>query len=160
MSRRSGWLEKWSKGRMVSMVEASYRRVGVKKTPRKKLFKKEVVAPNEDLYYILDKKVRLGELSLTGGSVFSPKELVEVELQVSQYQVRMRLLGKILKVTTFVELKRPVFRGEIHFSAVNKEDFDHLVALDDERKKREAEWATRGQSSPLKETHKVTFKRS
>ncbi len=161
MSRKTGWLEKWHKGRMLSMVEAAYRRVGVKKTPRKKIFK-PAVTHNADLYYVLDKKVNLGNLALTGDSVFSPKELVEVELKVSQYQITLRLLGKILKVTTFVELKRPVFRGEIHFAAVNKEDFDRLATLDDQRRQQEAEMARRrGEAvAGQKENLKVTFKRS
>ncbi|HXV74540.1 MAG TPA: hypothetical protein VD713_07405 [Sphingomonadales bacterium] len=150
MTKKTGWLEKWEKGRVLSMVEVAYRRVGVKKTPRRKIFDPDTVSHKDDLYYILDKKVKLGHLCLTGPSVFTNKELVEVELRVAEHDARLRLLGKILKVTTFMEMNQPVFRGDVHFSAVSKTDFDRLVALEDRRKRMAA-------AQPKKA--KVTFKR-
>lgn len=150
MAKKTGWLEKWEKGKLLSMVEVAYRRVGVKKTPRRKIFDPDTVSHKDDLYYVLDKKVKLGHLCLTGPSVFANKELVEVELRVVDHDARLRLLGKVLKVTTFLEMNQPVFRADVHFSAVSKVDFDHLVALEDRRKKRAA--SGKGKT-------KVTFKR-
>lgn len=148
------------------MVSVLYGKARLKKTPRKKVFKaKAPTLKDMELYYMLDKKVNLGQLALTGETVFSENEYFEVGLQVAQYRTQLRLLGKILKVTTFMELKRVLFRGMIHFAAVNKEDFDRLAALADQRAKAEAarapmpkveKSAPQGKNQNLK----ITFKRS
>jgi hypothetical protein len=163
---KTGWLEKWQNGRLLSMVEVQYGKARIRKTPRKKVFKSKAASYKEtELYYVLDKNVNLGQLALTGETAFSEKEFFEVGLYVIQYQTQLRLLGKITRVTTFMELKTVLFRGDIHFSAVNKEDFDRLIALDDQRKKEEA--ARTSQVKTGKKGHtkdggkiKITFKRS
>jgi hypothetical protein len=163
VAQKTGWLEKWQKGRVLSILEVQFHRVQVKKTPRKKVAKKNEPAHRDtNLYYVLDKKVSLGQLSLTGNSVFAPKEIVEVELPVNKtkYQTRLRLLGKITKTTSFMELKRIVFRGDIQFAAVNKEDFDLLLELEDRRIKEEAQRTPQFKSPAGKNSGlKVTFKR-
>ena len=117
----------------MSIQEVQYRRVSVKKTPRKKSGK--TPSPGDpSLYYVLNRNVSLGQLSLTANSVFTKNEMVEVEFQVYKLNTRLRLLGKITKTHTFVELKRVVFRGEIHFKAVNKVDYDRLLELDSQRR--------------------------
>ena len=116
----------------MSIQEVQYHRVGVKKTPRKKSGK--IPVPGDpSLYYVLNRNVSLGQLSLTGNSVFTKNEMVEVEFQVYKLNTRLRLLGKITKTQTFVELKRVVFRGDILFKAVNKVDYDRLLDLDRQR---------------------------
>ena len=153
-----GWLEKWQDGRILSMVEVQYHRVRVKKTPRKKAASSKPPAyRDESLYYVLDKKISLGELSLTGNSVFADKELVEVGLPLSKYGMQLRLLGKVKRITTFVEMKRVVFRAEVQFAAVNKDDFDRLVALE----ARAAKAAPSGQrpDRPSNPKLRMTFKR-
>ena len=157
MASKTGWLEKWHKGRVASIAEVQYHRVKVAKTPRKKKgLPPSPAQRHTDLYYMLDKKIKLGQLSLTGGSVFTQKEVVEVELPMTRYRTRFRLLGKITKSSTFMEFKRVVFRGEVDFVAVNKEDFDHLAALEDRRRREEAP----APSAPASKSHlKVTFKR-
>jgi len=101
-------------------------------------------------------------LTLTGNSVFSKNEVVEVELPLTKYKTRMRLLGKVLKTTTFMELKRVVFRGDIQFAAVNKEDFDIAVAMENQAKASAPKFnAPAPRSAPQKDDKlKVTFKRS
>ncbi|MGH7738916.1 MAG: hypothetical protein ACREL1_02100, partial [bacterium] len=86
-------------------------------------------------YFVLDKKVHLGNLCLTGESVFGKNELLEVELPVPQFATRLRILGKALETTTFLEHKRVIFRARVHFSAVHKEDFMRLAALEERRLK-------------------------
>lgn len=131
MAEKTGWLEKWHQGMVVSILEVQYNRVKVKKTPRKQKGGHQSSSyRDEALYYMLDKKVNLGDLSLTGNSVFGKNELVEVALPVTKFNTRLRLLGKIPKVTTFMEMKRVVFRGHVKFAAVNKEDFDKVSAME------------------------------
>ena len=163
MAEKTGWLEKWHKGSVVSILEVKYHRVKVKKGPKKKgKTTKAHTFRDSELYYMLDKKVNLGQLTLTGNSVFSKNEIVEVELPLTKYNTRMRLLGKILKTTTFMELKRVVFRGDVHFAAVNKEDFDLVVSME---QKGQVAPAPRSSAPPSKpgqkdDKFKVTFKRS
>src|SRR5581483_1301249 len=106
VSEKTGWLEKFNKGRVVSMVEVKYHRVKIKKTARKKKgqARPSTTHRDESLYYVLDKKTSYGELSLTGSSVFSPSEIVELELFVVRHQAKLRLLAKVKKVETFMEL--------------------------------------------------------
>lgn len=159
MSQKTGWLEKWQDGRILSMVEVQYHRVHVKKTPRKKTAaSKPSSHRDESLYYVLDKKVSLGELTLTGNSVFSNRELVEVALPLAQYKSQLRLLGKVMSVTTFIEMKRVVFRAKVHFAAVSKEDFDRLVALESRKPK-----IASSAGNPSREKNpkfRMTFKRT
>jgi hypothetical protein len=135
MSERTGWLEKWNEGRVASIVEVKYHRVQVKKTRRKKAGGPLAADRQAEHYYVLDKKVHLGHLTLTGNSVFGKNELLEVALPVPQFQTQLRLLGKAIETTTFLEHKRVVFRARVHFSAVNKEDFQRLAALAERRLK-------------------------
>ncbi len=135
MSERTGWLEKWHEGRVVSIVEVKYHRVQVKKTRRKKAGGPRPAERHAEHYYVLDKKVHLGQLTLTGNSVFGKHELLEVGLPVPQFQTQLRLLGKAVETTTFLEHKRVVFRAQVHFSGVNKEDFKRLAALAQSRLK-------------------------
>ncbi len=122
---------------MISMVQVLYRRVQPKKTPRKSKGKRVAPLPtNEDLYYMLDKKINFGQLEITGDSVFSKGEIVEIEFQVAHFDARLRMLAKILKVSSFFELKKVLFRGELKFAAVNKEDYDHILILEADRLKR------------------------
>jgi hypothetical protein len=165
VAQKTGWLEKYNKGRVVSMVEVKYDRVKVKKTPRKK--KGQAHPPgthrDESLYYVLDKGTNYGELFLTGGSVFSKNEIVEVELFVARHQARLRLLAKVKKTETFMELKRPLFRGDLHFAAINKQDFETLRALEDQRLKEEAakpQFQKPSNNPPSNNSMKLTFKRT
>lgn len=164
MSQKVGWLERWYKGHVASILEVQYHRVRVKKTPRKKGAKAAATSYRDsELYYVLDKKIDLGKLSLTGNSVFAQKEVVEVELPVAKnkYYAQLRLLGKITRITTFMELKRIVFRGEVHFAAVNKEDFDQLLAQQNARIKEESSETNFNQkrSQQNEGRLKLTFKR-
>lgn len=165
MRQKTGWLEKWDKGRVASMVEVKYHRAGVKKTTKKKGSKIALpTGKDSELYYMLDKKTTMGKLSLTGNSVFDKNEIVVVELYVVRYGTRLRLLGKIEKTTTFMELQRVVFRGDIHFAAVSKEDFDHLLALEDQRIKEESKYTQPAASASSSSQNsnqklKITFKR-
>jgi len=135
MSQFKGWLERRQGTRVVSMVEVSFYRVSIKKIPRQKDSKIRVPTKNSsDSYYILDKKVNLGELSLSGNMVFSKNDLLVVQLRVAPFGMPLRLLGKMSNTTSFVEYKRVVFQGDVHFSAVNKEDFDKLIEMDDRRR--------------------------
>ena len=123
---------------MVSMVQVLYNRIKVKKTPRKSKLKANAPAKhNEDLYYVLDKKINFGQLELTGDSVFGTGEILEIEFQVAHFNTRLRMLAKILKTVSFVELKRVLFRGELKFAAVNKEDYDGILILEAQRLQRE-----------------------
>jgi hypothetical protein len=159
VSQKTGWLEKWHDGRILSMVEVQYHRVHVKKTPRKKAAASTQPSHrDESLYYVLDKKVSLGELTLTGNSVFSNRELVEVALPLAQHRSQLRLLGKVMSVTTFIEMKRVVFRAKVHFAAVSKEDFDRLAALEARKSK-----MTPPSGNPSREKNsklRMTFKRT
>lgn len=158
MSQKTGWLEKWQDGRILSMVEVKYHRVQVRKTPRKKAPAAHARAHrDESLYYVLDKKVSLGELTLTGDSVFSNKEIVEVALPLSQYRAQLRLLGKVKGVTTFIEMKRVVFRAQVQFAAVSKEDFDRLVVLESKKPKIAKPEGASYQKNP---NLRMTFKRN
>jgi hypothetical protein len=135
MSQFTGWLEKRKDERVLSMMEVLFHRVVIKKIPRHKDSKIRIPARKTDeTYYILDKKVNLGDLSLIGNMVFAKNDIVVVQFQMVQFRMPMRLLGKITRTTTFVEHKRVVFQGDIHFSAVHKGDFDRLLELDDQRR--------------------------
>jgi hypothetical protein len=86
-------------------------------------------------------------------------------LQVALYRTHLRLLGKITSVSTFMELKRVLFRAKIQFSAVNKEDFDRLAAIANQIAQETAARAPMpkpGQPPPSdnKQSLKITFKRS
>lgn len=164
MNQKTGWLEKWHQGRVVSILEVQYHRVKVKKTPRKQKGGHQAASHRDaDLYYMLDKKVNLGDLSLTGSSVFGKNELIEVMLPVTKFNTKLRLLGKILKMTTFMELKRVIFRGQVQFAAVNKEDFDKVAAMESRgvkplRQTEKEKAAHKRQSN--KDHLRVTFKKS
>lgn len=148
------------------MVQVFYNRIKVKKTPRKS--KQKQAAPgkhDESLYYMLDKKINFGHLELTGDSVFSAGEIIEIEFQVAHFNARLRMLAKVLKTVSFMELKRVLFRGELKFAAVNKEDYDRILTLETERLQREGERRppahsdqkpSHGQSGKLK----LSFKQS
>lgn len=147
------------------MVEVKYDRVKVKKTPRKKKGQPRPPSTHRDesLYYVLDKNTNYGEMFLTGGSVFSKNEIVELELFVARHKVRLRLLAKVKKIETFMELKRSLFRGDLHFAAVNKQDFETLRALEDQRLREEAarpQFQKQENGSPAKNSMKITFKRT
>ncbi len=149
------------------MVEVRYHRVKIKKTPRKK--KKAPVQDSsyrdESLYYVLDKKVNYGEMCLTANSVFASKEFIELDLFVPRHQAKLRLLAKVLKLETFTELKRPMFRGDLKFSAVNKYDFEKIKALEEERLQKEAAFKAafpnrvKKDSAPPKNSMRLTFKK-
>src|SRR5580692_6218368 len=165
VAQKTGWLEKYNKGRVVSMVEVKYDRVKVKKTPRPKKGQPRPPSTHRDesLYYVLDKRTSYGELFLTGGSVFSKNEIVELELFVARHKARLRLLAKVKKMETFMELKRPLFRGDLHFAAVNKQDFETLRALEDQRLREEAskpEFQKPANQPPPNNSMKLTFKRT
>lgn len=166
MSERTGWLEKHNKGRVVSMVEVKYHRVKIRKTPRKK---KGQPAPSgayreESLYYVLDKNTSYGEMHLTAGSVFSKNEIIELELFVARHKAKLRLLAKVKKTETFHELKRPLFRGDLQFAAVNKSDFENIKSLEEQRQREETAFrnafAQQAKSdAPPPNSMRLTFKR-
>lgn len=162
MSQKTGWLEKWNNGLVASILEVQFHRVKIKKTSKKKTSKANVASFRDSaLYYVLDKKVNLGKLTLTGNSVFSQKEIVEVALPVPKSTERIRLLGKIIQVTTFMELKRVVFRGHVQFVAANKEDFDRLVAQQSQRAALPPQPSLGPKRSPVQSGGlKTTFKRT
>ncbi len=131
MRQKTGWLEKHFRGSVQSIVEVKYHRAKVKKTPRKKLLSRSATPLSDDnLYFVIDKKVSYGELYLTGDDVFSPKEIIELHLFISRHKTKMRVLARVLRTETFFELKRPMFRAEILFAAVNREDFLRIQALE------------------------------
>ena len=135
MSQFKGWLEKRNGERVLSIQEVLFHRVLIKKIPRQKGSKIRIPTQKSDeAYYILEKKVNLGNLSLTGNMVFAKNDILVVQIQLTQFRMPMRLLGKMTKTTSFVEYKRVVFQGDIHFSAVHKGDFDRLLELDDQRR--------------------------
>ncbi len=146
------------------MVQVFYSRIKVKKTPRKSKTKGAIPAKHdESLYYMLDKKINFGHLELTGDSVFSTGEVIELQFQVAHFNTKLRMLAKILKTVSFMELKRVLFRGELKFAAVNKEDYDQILVLEGARLQRE------GQSQPHSDqkpshgksgTLKLSFKQS
>jgi hypothetical protein len=110
-------------------------KVRIKKIPRQKDSKIRVPTQKSDeAYYILEKKVNLGDYGLSGDTVFNQNDVVVVQLQLPQFWVPLRLLAKITHTTSFMEYKRVVFQGDLHFSAVHKGDFDHLLELDDRRR--------------------------
>ena len=164
MKAKTGWVEKSKNGRMISMVQVLFRRVKPKKTPRKS--KGKLVNPlpvNEDLYYVLDKKMNFGQLELTGDSVFNKGEVIEIEFQVAHFNARLRMLAKILKVSSFLELKNVLFRGELKFAAVNKEDYDQIIVMEADRLKRlEMDRSGTPPQAPQEKrgTLKLTFKQS
>ena len=165
VAQKTGWLEKYNNGRVVSMVEVKYDRVKVKKTPRKKKGQPHPPSTHRDesLYYVLDKSTNYGEMFLTGGSVFSKNEIVELELFVARHNSRLRLLAKVKKTETFMELKRPLFRGDLHFAAVNKQDFETIRALEDRRLQEEAarpQFQKSADATPKNSSLKMTFKRT
>ena len=127
------------------MVQVLYRRIKVKKVPKKKRFnlKEATFAPDLDLYYMLNKKLNFGELELSGDSVFNKGEILEVEFQVANFNTRLRMLAKIDKISTFSELKRVLWRGKVQFSAVSKEDYDRLLDLDAKRIQEESQFRER-----------------
>jgi hypothetical protein len=166
VSEKTGWLEKYNNGRVVSMVEVKYHRVKVKKTARKK---KGQPPPDpshrdESLYYVLDKNTSYGEMHLTASSVFSKNEIIELQLFVVRHKARLRLLAKVKKTETFHEHKRPLFRGDLQFAAVNKYDFENIKSLEEQRLREEA--AFRGsfgskapKEPPPPNSMRLTFKR-
>jgi hypothetical protein len=167
VSERTGWLEKFNKGRVVSMVEVKYHRVKVKKTARKK---KKQASPDsshrdESLYYVLDKNTSYGEMFLTANSVFSKNEIVELELFVARHRAKLRLLAKVKKMETFHELKRPLFRGDLQFAAVNKYDFENIRSLEEQRLREETAFRNsfsnqaKSDSQPANNSLRMTFKR-
>ena len=165
MSEKTGWLEKFNKGRVVSMVEVKYHRVKIRKTPRKK--KGQSAAPtgayrDENLYYVLDKKTSYGEMHLTAGSVFSTNEIIELELFVARHKAKLRLLAKVKKTETFHELKRPLFRGDLQFAAVNKHDFENIRSLEEQRVREETAFKNAFQMKsepPPPNSMRLTFKK-
>jgi hypothetical protein len=161
LKEKTGWLEKHQGGRVVSMVEVKYHRVKVKKTPRKK---KGGAAGgsfrNADLYYVIDKKVSYGEMYLTGESVFNKNEIVELLLFAVKLKARLRILAKVKRTETFYELKRPMFRGDLQFAAVNKEDFENLKRLENQRLQEEAQRPAFKAPPPPKNSIRMTFKKT
>ena len=135
MSQQRGWLEKHKSGRIVSVQEVLFYKVKVKKIPRQKDSKVRIPTQKSDeAYYILDKNINLGDYGLSGNLVFSLNDIVVVQLKLPQFWIPLRLLAKITRASHFVEYKRMVFHGDLHFSAVHKGDFDRLIELDDRRR--------------------------
>ena len=168
MNEKTGWLEKYSKGRVVSMVEVKYHRVKLKKTARKKKGQPppDSSQRDESLYYVLAKNTSYGEMYLTGNSVFGKNEYVELELFVARYRVKLRLLAKVIKTETFQELRRTLFRGDLQFAAVNKYDFENIKALDEQRIREEMAFRksfpqqNQENKPPQGNSMRLTFKRS
>jgi hypothetical protein len=139
VSLNKGWLEKRQGDRVVSLTEVSFHRVGIRKIPRQKGSKIRVpVKATDEAYYVLDKKVKLGDYTLSGNAVFTNNEQVVVQLVISQFQIPLRLFGKLTRVTSFIEYKRLVYQGHIQFQAVHKGDFERLILLDEQRRQRSA----------------------
>lgn len=166
MSEKTGWLEKHNKGRLVSMVEVKYHRVKIRKTARKKKGQPPPTSSggyrDESLYYVLDKGTNYGEMQLTAGSVFSKNEIIELELFVSRHKAKLRLLAKVKKTETFHELKRPLFRGDLQFAAVNKHDFENIKSLEEQRLREETAFKNAHQvksEPPPPNSMRLTFKR-
>jgi hypothetical protein len=162
VSEKTGWLEKFNKGRVISMVEVKYHRVKIKKTARRKKGQPLPASHrDEGLYYVLDKNASYGELCLTGNSVFSKNEIIELELFVVRHRAKLRLLAKVKKTETFMELKRPLFRGDLQFAAVNKQDFETLRALEEQRQREEASFRVPQGATPPPQNNalRMTFKR-
>lgn len=135
MGLNKGWLERRKNGKPLSIIEVSFHRAIIKKIPKLKGTKIRVPTRSSDeTYYVLDKKVDLGELSLVGNNVFNNNEIIVVQMTVAQFRIPLRLLGKVSQVTSYVEYKRLVFEGNIKFSAVHKGDFDLLLEMDDRRR--------------------------
>jgi hypothetical protein len=159
MRQKTGWLEKHFRGAVQSIVEVQYHRIKLKKTPRKKLFNKGPSTPEDNLYFVIDKKVSYGELFLTGDSVFSDKEIIEVHLFVSRHKTKMRVLARVYRTETFFEMKRPMFRAEIQFAAVNKEDFLRIQAMEKKRQAEESRYTPNPPTLPSGNKMTLTFKR-
>jgi len=139
VSLNKGWLEKRQGDRVVSLTEVSFHRVGIRKIPRQKGSKIRVpVKATDEAYYVLDKRVKLGDYTLSGNAVFTTNEQVVVQLNVSQFQIPLRLFGKLTRVSSFVEYKRLVYQGHIQFQAVHKSDFERLIALDEARRQQQS----------------------
>jgi hypothetical protein len=160
MRQKTGWLEKHVSGVVQSIVEVHYHRIKIKKTPRKKLLGKGSPAlPDDNLYFVIDKKVSYGELYLTGDSVFTAKEVIELHLFISAHKTKMRVLARIIRTETFFELKRLMFRAEIQFAAVNKEDFLRVQALEKARLNEKARFKPNPPTLPSGQKMTLTFKR-
>jgi hypothetical protein len=159
MRQKTGWLEKHFRGVVQSIVEVHYHRIKLKKTPRKKLFNKAPALPDDNLYFVIDKKVSYGELFLTGDSVFTAKEIIELHLFVARHKTRMRVLARVIRTETFFELKRPMFRAEIQFAAVNKEDFVKIQAMEKQRQNEETRYKPNPPTLPSGNKMTLTFKR-
>ncbi len=143
-----------------SIVEVKFHRVKLKKTPRKKIFNKAAEATSdESLYFVIDKKVTYGELYLTAENVFTNKEIVELHMFSARHKTKMRVLARIGRTETFLELKRPMFRAEVQFAAVNKEDFLRMQVLEKQRLAEEAKSGHSGQDPSNRPKMTLTFKR-
>ena len=167
VSEKTGWLEKQNNGRVVSMVEVKYNRVKVKKTARKKKGQpvKDSNYRDESLYYVLAKNTSYGEMYLTSGSVFSKNEIIELELFVARHRAKLRLLAKVKRIETFHELKRPLFRGDLQFAAVNKYDFENIRSLEEQRLREETAFRNafahqaKDNAAPPPNSMRLTFKK-
>jgi len=161
MRQKTGWLEKHFRGAVQSIVEVKFHRVQVKKTPRKKVFNKiNPPLPDDNLYFVIDKNVSYGELHLTGDSVFGSKEIIELHLFISRHKTKMRVLSRVVRTETFFEMKRPMFRAEIQFAAVNKEDFLKIQAMEKKRLIEESKFQKPADENPNKSKLTLTFRRS
>jgi hypothetical protein len=161
MRQKTGWLEKHFRGAIQSIVEVKYHRVKLKKTPRKKIFANSASSFSDDnLYFVIDKKVSYGELHLTGDSVFTPKEIIELHLFISKHKTKLRVLSRVVRTETFFELKRAMLRAEIQFAAVNKEDFLRIQALEKQSQMENDRFQQGTPNHPPKSKMTLTFRRS
>jgi c-di-GMP-binding flagellar brake protein YcgR len=145
LSPKSGWVEKRRQERVLATLKMEYRIVNGSEA--KALLEKDSyrqtraehlpeLSEKSPLCRAVTKDISLGGLALVSQQPLEKGALLEVSLQLPNYQTVLKFLAEIRHVQTTVELGRNLFHAGIRTLAIHQGDVERIGKYLIERKKK------------------------
>jgi len=135
MAGKTGWVEKRRHERIVATMKVSYRLIesqDAKKILSEDSYRGTTVdqlpglAQISPIYEAVTSDISVGGLSLVSEQPLPEGTVMEVSLQLPNYQTSLKFLAEIARVEAFHEQGRPLQRSGVKTLAINKEDVTRM----------------------------------
>ena len=137
MAGKTGWMEKRQHERVVATLKISYRLIESK--DKKKLLTDESyrtttadqlpgLSQVSPIYEAVTKDISTGGLCIVSEQEAPLGTVLEVSLQLPNYQTSLKFLAEVVRVDAMTEMGRTLQRWGVKTLAINKEDVTRMEA--------------------------------
>ena len=137
MAGRTGWMEKRQHERVVATLKIGYRLIESK--DKKKLLTDESyrtttadqlpgLSQVSPIYEAVTKDISAGGLCIVSEQEAPLGTVLEVSLQLPNYQTSLKFLAEVVRVDAMTEMGRTLQRWGVKTLAINKEDVTRMEA--------------------------------